>query len=37
VLVQKPGFQDWVRTGVQVRPDECGTETVQLEAFLLPG
>jgi hypothetical protein len=36
VLVQKAGFQDWTRTGVQVDADECGTETVHLEAFLVP-
>ena len=35
VVVQKPGYQDWTRTGVQVREAECGTETVYLEAFLL--
>lgn len=37
VRVQKSGFQEWVRTGVQVAADECGAETVQLEAFLVPG
>jgi hypothetical protein len=35
VLVQKPGFQDWTRTGVQVDADECGAKTVHLEAFLV--
>lgn len=37
VVVQKPGFQTWTRTGIQVDADACGTETVHLEAFLVPG
>ncbi|HEX6368645.1 MAG TPA: carboxypeptidase-like regulatory domain-containing protein [Longimicrobium sp.] len=36
VVVQKPGFQPWTRTGVQVDVDACGAKTVHLEAFLLP-
>lgn len=37
VVVTRPGFQSWIRTAVQVPAAECGTETVYLEAFLVPG
>jgi hypothetical protein len=37
VVVTRPGFQSWTRSAVHVPAAECGTETVYLEAFLVPG
>ena len=37
VVVTKPGFQAWTRTGVVVSQTACGARTVHLDAFLLPG
>jgi hypothetical protein len=36
VTVQKSGYQDWTRTGVRVREDECHVIPVQLDARLQP-
>ena len=37
VMVTKPGYQTWTRTGVVVSSTECGARTAHLDAFLLPG
>ena len=34
VTVTKPGYRDWLRSGVVVNKDECHVITVQLEALL---
>lgn len=36
VTVRKPGFVDWVRSGVVVTADECHVHTVELTARLRP-
>src|SRR5918993_476422 len=34
VIVRKPGYIDWVRTGVRVTSDECHVRQVELTALL---
>lgn len=36
VSVRAPGYRDWVRSGVIVRPGECHVQGVALEARLPP-
>ena len=36
VTLEKPGYQTWQRTGVEVGSGFCGTEQVRLNAILVP-
>ena len=36
ITLEKPGYQTWLRAGVEVGSGRCGTEQVQLAAILVP-